>query len=174
MKVVLLIISSLCLFTTNALASDLPPTSDATTRYDAVSVMSIISATANVTYNPPSTTSMAFYEGSVDVVVKVEGNICGADPTSIGLFKTAEGTKTTIHLMVGKRNAADREFCLHYSKPAEVKFKLTVYEYESPGQTVDQSLGILNYFDGMSGNQGRIDLRIKGQNGSLKLDLVEL
>lgn len=174
MKVVLLFVSSICLFASQALALDLPPTSDAATRYNAVSIMSVLSATANVKYNPPSATSMAFYEGTVEVLVKAEGNICGADPSSIGLFKTADGTKTTIHLVVGKGNAPDREFCLQYSKPAEVKFKLTVYEYEFPGQTIDQSLGILNYFDGMNGNQGSVDIRIKGQNGSLKLELVEL
>ena len=161
-----------------ASANDLPAKASTDLTYDQVRMIEVLDLKPTYKYSRQSRTSMAQYQGAVDVSVAVEGNICGGVAKTLGttFHKPAPSStnQTPIVALVVGRKANVGEMCLQYSKRSEVTFPLQFWIYETPGVPIDQGLGVIESWDYITGKSGQKEIRIQGKAGKLSVVAVDL
>ncbi|MDX9731327.1 MAG: hypothetical protein RBT63_06110 [Bdellovibrionales bacterium] len=158
-------------FSSHANAADLEGGARAEKLFSFVKIYNFLGATSEAQYTPANPRSVALYQGTVEIELLVEGNICSGDPASFGLIHNHDGKHDLLSLVT---TATKGSMCLHYSKPTKIFLPLDIYIPEFSGQPVDRSLGVIKYFDQSIGQSVYIDIRFQASNGVSKIVPVEL
>ncbi|RYZ84740.1 MAG: hypothetical protein EOP04_17430 [Proteobacteria bacterium] len=165
MKFILSTLITLLAFNASA---DLKAGSQARVNYSNVNIMKINSIKENIVYSPQSKTSVAIYQGTVEVNVTVEGNTCGDDAQTLGTLFSRMDNKLYVGLVTGA-GSTKMKMCPQYSAPTEVSFLLNVYAPEFKGEDVNTGLGIVSFSDNFSGTRGEADIRLQAKDGKFKV-----
>lgn len=141
--------------------------------YSSISITRFVSAKETVQYTPETKTSMAKYKGEVVVTVQVEGNICTADPATLGTLIVTEEGMPIVKLVVGSPVSSELQICAQYSKGSEVSFSIPIYRYET-GRAIDEVLGVVRSHDFFTGKPELKEIRFQAYGGVSTLVVSDL
>lgn len=140
-----------------------------------VAIHQYVDVKADILYEPPTATSVPIYSGNIHVNVVVEGNICSSDPASFGVLRMADENRAVkIHLTVSSPAKSGIPGCLSYSSPTQVSFSIPFYVPEFSKDPIDENLGYIESFDPFTGAHGKKEFRLRGGQGKLTVEALDI